>query len=81
VHTEKQWNGDLAVTASLDAYCSPASMLEHEEGCDKRPTQIAKLRLCPSCGSVLEKVLPATWICVNRECDFTMDVLPGGKLP
>jgi hypothetical protein len=55
-------------------------MQDHEEDCEKRPSAIAKMRLCPRCASVLEKVLPNSWICVNKDCDFTVDVLPGGKL-
>lgn len=62
-------------------YCTEQTMRDHEEDCDQRPSRKSNMKLCPQCGSVLQKVLPGSWICVSESCDFQVDVLFGGKLP
>lgn len=62
---------------SIDKYCSEAAMRDHIEDCPQRPS-LKKNRPCPKCGGMLEKILPASWICLNENCDYQLGVL-GGK--
>lgn len=61
-----------------DKYCTETSMRDHIEDCNQRPS-LQQERPCPKCASKLAKVLPASWICLNQDCDYQLGVLTGGK--
>ncbi len=64
-----------------DKYCSEGVMRDHIEDCPRRPSRVARMHLCPKCGSVLSKVSGEGWLCVNEQCDYQIGVIQGGKLP
>ena len=57
------------------------SFTEHiEDVCDKRPKSAIKpYHLCPRCSTAMTKLNNASWVCSSVDCEFTVQVLPGGK--
>lgn len=74
----KQLEWRTCLHCRKDKYCTDLAMQEHVEDCDKRPAKL-QVKVCPKCESVLEKILPASWICLNESCDYQLGVLTGGK--
>lgn len=63
-----------------DRYCTDNAMVQHVEDCPERPTLKAKRKLCPKCASIMQHAGNGVWACAMSDCDFTLEVVPGGKI-